>query len=99
MLNELRDGGEARPLKTVLILPERVRDISLTYERDTHTHTHRVTVCEYMSIYWMMKCVCNRTYISILDDEVTSLIVRKDRQDILARFAMALPNEEVSLLP
>lgn len=97
MLNELRDGGEARPLKTVLILPERVRDISLTYERDTHTH--RVTVCEYMSIYWMMKCVCNRTYISILDDEVTSLIVRKDRQDILARFAMALPNEEVSLLP
>lgn len=44
-------------------------------------------------------CVCNRTYISILDDEVTSLIVRKDRQDILARFAMALPNEEVSLLP
>lgn len=56
MLNELRDGGEARPLKTVLILPERVRDINLTYERDTHTH--RVTVCEYMSIYWMMKCVC-----------------------------------------
>lgn len=97
MLNELRDGGEARPLKTVLILPERVRDISLTYERDTHTPGYCVRI--YVDILDDEVCVCNRTYISILDDEVTSLIVRKDRQDILARFAMALPNEEVSLLP
>lgn len=50
MLNELRDGGEARPLKTVLILPERVRDISLTYERETHTHTGLlcVNICRYV---------------------------------------------------
>lgn len=43
--------------------------------------------------------LCGDTYVSKLDDEVTSLVVRKHRQDIFSRFAVALPDQEISLLP
>ena len=43
--------------------------------------------------------MCVNTYIGVLDDEVSSLLVRKHRQNVLARFAVTLPHQEVSLLP
>lgn len=38
-------------------------------------------------------------YIGVLDDEMPPLVVGEHRQDVLARFPVALPHQEVALLP
>lgn len=38
------------------------------------------------------------TYVCQLDDKVSPLLIREHRQDVLPRFAVTLPHQEVSLL-
>lgn len=47
----------------------------------------------------MCACVHVCTYVCQLDDEVSPLLIREHRQDVLSRLAVALPHQEVSLLP
>lgn len=83
MFDELRDGGEAGAFETVLTLSEREG------EGEGGPCLVRFLNCW---CWWS-------TYIGKLDDEVPPLLVRKHRQDVLARFAVTFPHQEVSLLP
>lgn len=81
MLDELRDGGEAGPFKSILTLPERER-----------------WAVSAPLLVGQRYCTSQHTYISVLDDEVAPLLIRKHRQDVLPRFTVTLPHQEVSLL-
>lgn len=102
VLDELWNRGEARSLEAILILPEkRCLHISiLTTEREfvfIKGHNNQLDRNDKWSLLWLRVRV--HTYVCKLDDEVSPLLIRKDRQDIFTRFSVTLPHQEVSLLP